>query len=102
MTGKRFGVTPELPKGWVDIIDTDDDRTLCNIRIEYANHMVNLLNELDEENQTLKKVINNTNNKFGEEQWEIMKLIIEYDTTNKYSEKDVIDKIKDIMGLVMI
>ena len=102
MTGKRFGVTPELPKGWVDIIDTDDDRTLCNIRIEYANYMVNLLNELDEENQTLKKVINNTNNKFGEERWEIMKLIIEYDTTNKYSEKDVIDKIKDIMGLVMI
>ena len=102
MTTKRFGVTPELPKGWVDIIDTDDDRTLCNIRIEYANYMVNLLNELDEENQTLNKVINNTNNKFGEERWEIMKLIIEYDTTNKYSEKDVIDKIKDIMGLVMI
>lgn len=46
--------------------------------------------------------INDTNKKFGEERWAIMKLIIEYDTTKKYSEKEVIEKIKDIMGLVMI
>lgn len=54
MTEKRFGITPELPKGWTDIIDTDDDRTLCNIRIEYANNMIKLLNELYEENMKLK------------------------------------------------
>ena len=57
MTGKRFGVTPELPKGWVDIIDTNDKRTLCNIRIEYANNMIGLLNELYEENEQLKHSI---------------------------------------------
>lgn len=55
MTEKRFGITPELPKGWVDIIDTDDDRTLCNIRIEYANNMIKLLNELYDENEQLKQ-----------------------------------------------
>lgn len=57
MTEKRFGITPELPKGWVDIIDTDDDRSLCNIRIEYANNMIKLLNELNDENEQLKKEI---------------------------------------------
>lgn len=56
-----------------------------------AKRLCDLLNE-----------INDTNKKFGEERWAIMELIIEYDTTSKYSEKDVIDKIKDIMGLVMI
>lgn len=46
-------MTPELPKGWVDIIDIDNNQTLCNIRIEYANYMVNLLNELYEEKEQL-------------------------------------------------
>jgi len=55
MTAERFKMTSELPKGWVDIIDRDNNQTLCNIRIEYANHMVNLLNELHEENQFLKQ-----------------------------------------------
>ena len=50
-----------------------------------------LLNEID-----------GANKEFAEKNWEIAKLIIEYDTTNKYSEKDVIDKIKDILGLLMI
>lgn len=54
MTKKRFRITPELPEGWVDIIDIDNDRTLCNIRIEYANNIIKLLNELHEENQLLK------------------------------------------------
>lgn len=53
MTAKRFKMTSELPKGWVDIIDIDNNQTLCNIRIEYANHMVNLLNELHEEKEQL-------------------------------------------------
>ena len=54
---KRFKMTSELPKGWVDIIDTDNNQTLCNIRIEYANYMVNLLNELAEENEQCKMMI---------------------------------------------
>lgn len=54
MTEERFKMTSELPKGWVDIIDTDNNQTLCNIRIEYANHMVNFLNELDEEKEFWK------------------------------------------------
>lgn len=49
MTDKRFKTTSELPKGWVDIIDNDNNQTLCNIRTEYADHMVNLLNELDDD-----------------------------------------------------
>lgn len=57
MTAKRFKMTSELPKGWVDIIDIDNNQTLCNIRIEYANHMVNLLNELHEENEQCKMMI---------------------------------------------
>ena len=63
--------------------------------------IVDLLNELYEENQTLKKIYD-TNKNLGEGQWEIIKLIIEYDTTNKYSEKEVIEKIKDILGLEMV
>ena len=53
MTAERFKMTSELPKGWVDIIDIDNNQTLCNIRIEYANHMVNLLNKLHEEKEQL-------------------------------------------------
>lgn len=49
MTDKRFKITSEMPEGWVDIIDTDSNQTLCNIRIEYADYMVNLLNELDDD-----------------------------------------------------
>lgn len=55
MTTKRFKMTSELPKGWVDIIDTANNQTLCNIRIEYANHMVTLLNELHEEVMDLRR-----------------------------------------------
>ena len=94
MTAERFKMTSELPKGWVDIIDTDNNQTLCNIRIEYANHMVNLLNELhnkyideyalretlqlelqrvEEENKTLKT-------RFKEERELAMKLGSECDT----------------------
>ena len=38
-----------MPEGWVDIIDNDNDQTLCNIRVEYADYMVKLLNELDDD-----------------------------------------------------
>ena len=50
---KRFKITSEMPEGWVDIIDTDNNQTLCNIRIEYADNMIKLLNELHEKNQDL-------------------------------------------------
>lgn len=74
------------------IVDTVFDQL---VSIDYDENVVEIivewLNELHRENKQLK-----------DKRWEIMKLIIEYDTTNNCSEKDVINKIKNIMGLVMI
>ena len=49
MTDKRFKITSELPEGWVDIVDNDNGQTLCNIRVEYADYMVKLLNDLNDD-----------------------------------------------------
>jgi len=44
----------------------------------------------------------NNQQKQADKNWKIVELIIEYDTTNKYSKEDVIHQIKEILGLVMI
>ena len=55
---KRFKITSEMPEGWVDIIDTDNNQTLCNIRVEYADNMIGLLNELHESNEKIIMLMN--------------------------------------------
>ena len=48
--------------------------------------------------------LNNRNKSLGDTNFKIMETIIDYDTTKKIckTEKEVIDKIKNILGLVMI
>lgn len=93
-----------------------------------AEDIVNRLNELYDENEQLKKQIQRLESKLkkerrvtqkqhekwdkqateringlSEQNWSVIKIIIEYDTTNKYENaNEVIDKIKEVMGLVMI
>lgn len=74
----------------------DTTKSDSQILIDSIPQCCDIMNELNNENIELKQ--NNLNG----QNWAVKKLIIEYDTTNKYSEKDVIDKIKQIMGLVLI
>ncbi len=109
MTEKRFEC---MGDGY--FVDNLEDADLDN------REVVDMLNYLHEEKEQLqsrvayleRKIERERNSYFKQHEkwaeeinsksWKITELIIEYDTTNKYSEKDVIDKIKDIMGLVMI
>lgn len=60
-----------------------------------SEEIVELLNE----NEHLKQ----RNNELAEQNWMVNKIIIEYDTTDKYKDaKDVVKAIKEVMGLVMI